>query len=111
MNVKDDFARKLADAHRSLEPSIERILRIVAPGEDRSNEPIKLLEVNHDTSPSGIVPIAFGPSADLPFPTVVVEVTPDEFELLAREELYLPSGWELGETLYQMTGEGSDGVP
>jgi hypothetical protein len=111
MNTRDDIARKLADAHRVVEPTIVRISRIRTPREEIVTEPIKLLEVNRDTSPSGIVPIAFGPSGSIPVPSVVVEITPEEFEKLSRHELKLPLGWELGETLYEAVGEAPNGGP
>jgi hypothetical protein len=104
MTVKEDTAKKQAEAHRRIEPSILRIMRIVTSGEESPAEPVKLLEVNRDTSPSGIVPIAFGPTEGVPFPSVVVEVTPDEYEKLTRNQLELPAGWKLGETLYEVAG-------
>jgi hypothetical protein len=109
MNVKEDTAKKLADAHRRIEPSILRIMRIVTSGEESPAEPVNLLEVNRDTTPSGIVSITFGPVEGVPFPSVVVEVTPDEYEKLTRNQLSLPAGWKLGETLYEVAEEASDG--
>ena len=60
MPEKNEIALRLAEAHRTMEPAINRIVRLVAAGEDESREPVKLLEVNPGTSPSGILPIAFG---------------------------------------------------
>lgn len=101
MPHKDEVARLLADAHRAIEPTISRIVRLVADREDEVREPVKLLEVNPATSPSGIFPIAF--TADpprVPYPSVVVEVTEAEFEQIASGALPLPEGWRLGDTLY-----------
>ena len=57
-----------------------QIFRITgsSDGEFRPNEPIKLLEVNENTVPAGIMPIQFGPSpaSGLNYPTIIVEVTP-----------------------------------
>jgi hypothetical protein len=41
------------------------------------------------------MPLQFGaaPSIGVPFPTVIVEVTPDEFQKIQAKELKLPSGW------------------
>jgi hypothetical protein len=111
MNAKEDVARRLAAAHREVDPSIVRIVRITTAGEENPAEPVKLLEVNPDTSPSGIVPIAFGSAGGNPFPSVVIEVTPAEFEKLRRQELQLPSGWTLGEMLYEAAGAASDAGP
>ncbi|MCC6554174.1 MAG: hypothetical protein IT372_14305 [Polyangiaceae bacterium] len=104
MPDKDDVARMLAEAHRALEPAISRIIRLLGEREDDAHEPVKLLEVNPATSPSGIFPIAF--TADpprVPFPSLVVEVTEAEFEDISTGKLSLPSGWRLGNTLYPTT--------
>jgi hypothetical protein len=101
MPDKDEVARLLADAHREIEPTIERIVRLVSQQEADAHEPVKLLEVNPATSPSGIMPIAFGADPpDVPYPSIVVEVTPDEFDRLRNGQLHLPNGWTLGDTIY-----------
>lgn len=101
MPEKNVIARLLADAHREVEPTISRIVRLLSDREDESREPVKLLEVNPATSPSGIFPIAF--TADpprVPYPSVVVEVTEKEFEQINAGALRLPEGWWLGDILY-----------
>jgi len=98
---KGSVAKVLADAHRRSEPAISRIVRVVAEEEPASHEPVKLLEVNPETSPSGIIPIAFGHDPPrIPFPSVVIEVTEAEFESILAGKLPLPDGWRLGDTLY-----------
>lgn len=73
----------------------------MADSEQDVNEPVKLLEVNPETSPSGIFPIAFGPDPPrIPFSSVIVEVTEGEFEKINAGGMPLPEGWRLGETLY-----------
>jgi hypothetical protein len=101
MPEKDQVARLLADAHREMEPAISLIIRLVVDREGEAREPVKLLEVNPATSPSGILPIAF--TADpprVPYPSVVIEVTEAEFEQIRAGSLSLPAGWHLGDTLY-----------
>ena len=101
MPHKDDVAQLLADAHREAEPEIIRIVRLVGPNEAEAREPVKLLEVNPATSPSGVMPIAFAPDPPgVPFPSVVVEVTPDEYARIAGGLLALPHDWRLGGTLF-----------
>jgi len=101
---KNEIARTLADAHRKFEPGITRIVRVVADGEDDPGEPVKLLEVNPDTSPSGIIPIAFGPvPPEIPFPSVIIEVTEGEYQDLCKGVLSLPEGWRPGDILYPGT--------
>lgn len=100
-NEKDEIAFVLAKAHQAMEPSISRIIRIVdAEREGDIGEPLKLLEVNPATSPSGIVPIAFAASPpEVPYPSVIVEVTEAEYEAILAGTLQLPAGWQLGNTL------------
>jgi hypothetical protein len=78
---------------------MKRIFRIVGPDESHPREPIKLLEVNRNTIASGIVPLHFGPHAatGVCYPTVIVEITPEEFLELQRKRLALPDHWSLGE--------------
>jgi hypothetical protein len=98
---KDEVARVLADAHRAIEPSITRIVRLVGPNEADGREPIKLLEVNAATSASGIWPIAFTPDPpQVPYGSVVVEVTPAEYHAILARTLLLPEGWQLEHDLY-----------
>lgn len=102
MPDKDDIARTLAEAHRTVEPTITRIVRIVGPAEADQREPIKLLEVNPATTPSGIWPIAFTPDPPtVPYGSVVVEVTPEEYDAIVARHLPLPYGWTLGAELYR----------
>jgi hypothetical protein len=54
MPGKDEIARVLAQAHREIEATITRIVRIVGPNEADGREPIKLLEVNTAATASGI---------------------------------------------------------
>ena len=101
MQDKSEIAKVLADAHRRFEPGITRIIRVVADREDDPTEPVKLLEVNPDTLPSGIVPIAFGPDPpDIPFASVIIDVTEGEYEDIRKGILTLPEGWQTGDTLY-----------
>jgi hypothetical protein len=95
---KDLEAQRLADAHYQLEENITAIYRLNGVAETLPNEPIKLLEVNTNTVPSGIVPLRFdpAPSIGISFPSTIVEVTPGEFQQIGRGELKLPDGWTLG---------------
>lgn len=93
---KNVVAQQLASAHKELEPGISHIFRIVSPREAESKEPIKLLEINCDTVPAGIMPVVMGPGGDILFSTLVVEVTPEEFEQLKQGQLHLPdTDWQI----------------
>lgn len=98
MPGKDDTAAELAQSHFSVEPDIVAIYRVVAAErEDQPSEPVKLLEVNKHTPPAGIRPVHFGPdpAVGIHHASVVIEVTPEEYEKVRRGELRLPNGWEL----------------
>lgn len=100
---KDGVARRLADAHYSVEPGIVHIVRVLAAPEREADarEPIKLLEVNRDTTADGIRPVYFGPHAasGIFFPSVVIEVTPEEFEGIRGDPSALPNDWRIGDDL------------
>jgi hypothetical protein len=101
MPDKDEVAAMLAGVHHEMEPGITRIVRLVGVQEADAQEPVKLLEVNPATSPSGVLPIAFAPDPPtVPYASVVVEVTPEEYERIVTGELILPNEWSVGLTLY-----------
>lgn len=72
---KDDVAKRLADAHFDIEPGITRIFKLEGQPESEGlpDTPIKLLEVNADSPPSGILPLYFGPVPDrgIPYPSAM----------------------------------------
>lgn len=113
MNNKDEQAIQLAQAHFAVEPGITRIFRLFGGPdvESKHDEPIMLLEVNRDTIPSGIMPLQFAPApaSGIHFPSVIVEVTPEEFEKITRQELKLPLGWTLGNEVDQHQALGNPG--
>ncbi len=98
---RDQIAALLAQTHRETEPSISCIRRLTSDADQDGHEPVKLLEVNPATSPSGILPVYFtaAPPA-VPYPSVVVEVTEDEYQRIIEGTLRLPAGWRLGAVLY-----------
>lgn len=104
---KEEARKRLALKHYSLEPGITHIFTLwgTPEYETRPGEPIKLLEVNTNTVPSGVMPLHFGPvpASGVPFPSVIVEVTPAEFERIKSSELKLPKDWRLGDELPKPT--------
>lgn len=109
---KDEARQKLAHAHYTHEPGITAIFTICANAahEAQPFEPIKLLEVNENTIPSGIMPLGFdaSPNNGIPFPSIIVEVTPEELEKIRRQELRLPEGWELGLLVPRSDGQNEE---
>lgn len=100
MPNKDEEARQIAEKHYQIETAITQIHRVTGSAEVEGDpsEPIKLLEVNEDTVPSGVIPVQFGPapSVGINCPSIIIEVTPEEFQRIKARELALPSGWTLG---------------
>jgi len=100
---KAEVTKKLAKNHYQAETGLRRIFRLTgsAEVEARHFEPIKLLEVNANTVPSGVLPVQFGPApaSGIPYASVIVEVSPEEFDKIQTYELKLPNGWRLGEEM------------
>lgn len=103
MPDKDEIANQLAQKHYQVEPGISKIYRLTSTPslEAYPEEPIKLLEVNEDTIPAGIMPLGFDPAPTngIPFSCVIIEVTPAEMDRIQARELPLPRGWTLGPLL------------
>lgn len=98
LGSKDDVAKRLANAHKSLDPSISGVFRLEAPGKETDpNEPIKLLEVSSNTPASGIMPVRFAPHAPsgIYYPTIIVEIHSSEWDRVLMGTLSLPQGWLL----------------
>jgi hypothetical protein len=102
MPTKNETAQLLAEAHFRLDQGITRIFRINEPDESNNLRPVKLLEVNPMTTEIGISPVGMtaDPAHGVFHSSVVVELSPREFDQLQRGELTLPHGWRLGEELF-----------
>jgi hypothetical protein len=96
MPTKDEVARRLAQLHYDIDEGMTEIIRYKNTPriEAKPDEPIKLLEVNRHTIPTGVMPLHFRalPSRGIEYPSVIVEVTPDEFRRIQARELALPDG-------------------
>ena len=100
MSDKENAALSLAQMHFRYEPGMCEIYRLIDVDADEQDpsEPIKLLEVNADTFPSGILPLGFDPiPASGNFPSVIIQVTPAEFHKVQCGELQLPAGWQISQ--------------
>jgi len=101
--MKDEVAERLAHAHYQLEPTIRLIRRLVAdPAREADpDEPIKLLEVNDATTPDGIRPVYFAPhpASGIIYPSLIVEITPQEYDQIMKNNSLLPHDWQLGEVI------------
>lgn len=96
MPSKDDAVENLVKHHFAVEPALHAVYRIVSDREQDPDEPIKLLEVNAATPPSGSVEIfTFSPSAGVPYGVQIAEITPEELERFRINPDGLPKGWDL----------------
>lgn len=63
---------------------------------DPAAQVVRLLEVTYLVPETGeFYPIEFGPTAEMPYRTVVAQVTPAEWERIQTGEMPLPAGWNL----------------
>ncbi len=100
MTVRES-ALELVQAHREAEPNLVRVVFYPDPQERE----VRLLEVIEGSLNVGeALPCRFAQDASeaVPYPVVVVELSPTEFQLLEGGKLVLPEGWaqEGREVLY-----------
>jgi len=88
-----DVATDLAKAHKAEDPETKAIY--LAGGSESSAE-VRLVEVSGSLGPSGeVLPFRFPPRSDLgvPYASVVVLLSAEDWARLERGELFLPDGW------------------
>jgi hypothetical protein len=104
-------AAALARAHYEVEPGLRAVYRLEGP--DPNDLRIKLLEVNDQTVAAGIVPVGFPahPASGLHNPSVVIEVTPQEYLAIQQKQLELPSGWQVRDAYERPDGSNHAGDP
>jgi hypothetical protein len=98
---KDQVADTLAQAHYTVELGIQQIIRLLSAEEQDDSEPIKLLVVNANTVPGGIQPLFFGPqnANGILYPSMIIEITPEEYQQLQAGALRLPNNLRLGQEI------------
>lgn len=87
-----DIARTLARAHRESDPE----LKSVYFARDPSGQEVRLVEVSGSVGSTGAaLPFRFAAREDLgvPCPSVLILLSPEEFEKLGSE-LSLPDSWQ-----------------
>ena len=89
-------ARLLIDWHFEVEPELREVYLIAPDEESTQDEPIRLLEVNDATFPTGTIEaFVFSPTDEIPFMTAIAEITPEELEFFVRNPEALPAGWDI----------------
>jgi hypothetical protein len=89
-----DAVKQLVKWHRESPQPPEKIILFPDPEEKE----IRLIEVTDllpKTSESQVYPIKFGPTTELPYDTIVAQVTPSEWQDICHGLLALPEGWDL----------------
>lgn len=99
---KLDTAKQLAKAHFDIDGDVKHIYLLEPLNEKDDKDPIKLLEVVEGTLELGVEPIVFAadPGRGIEYPSLIVEVSPAEYEDRRRLGAALKSrGWKLGPVL------------
>lgn len=92
MKAVFEVAKDLAEAHKKADPEIRQIYLV----EDPAGAEVRLIEVSSAVGYTGsIMPFRFAarPDLDIPYPSVVILLSPEEKDLLDRKELELPNTW------------------
>lgn len=87
-----EVAEDLARSHRREDPATRAIYLAPAPG----NDEVRLVEVSGSLGSAGeVLPFRFTarPDQDIPYPSVVVLLSIDEWQDLLDGKLKLPPGW------------------
>src|SRR5947209_5463216 len=109
MDEKKKIAEFLAREHFRIEPGITHIFTFWERPDHEAvpTAPIRLLVVNPDTVPSGVMPLHFGPAVanGIPYPSIIIQVTPAEYAKIEAKELTLPKGWSIKEEISRPADE------
>lgn len=85
-----DVARELATAHRAEDPDTKSVFL------SENESEVRLIEVSGSVGSSGeVLPFRFAPRPDLgvPYASVVVLLSEDDWHRIETGELALPPGW------------------
>ena len=106
MTVRDhklEVARKLASSHVAVDELVDEVFLLESASDEDKSQPIRLLEIVDGTIERGVEPIGFPAMEDkgIPFKSVIVEVSPQEFRQLKSEPfvLFRSERWTIGPRL------------
>jgi len=92
---RTDFERmveQLVHEHFEFDDRLESVIWIAHGMEPE----IRLIQVTPETFPSrDVLAFYFPPSDEVPYPLLIAQVTPDEWQMVLRGEIPLPDGWSL----------------
>ena len=98
---KFETAKKLAETHIEVDPSVQTVFLLESTNDDEEGEPIKLLEIVDATIERGIEPVYFvaDPSRGIRYPSLIVELSPNEYKTLPRPIRFRTQTWHVGREL------------
>jgi hypothetical protein len=106
-----EAAKNLAKKRYEIEDGVTQIFQIKERVDatvrvEALAAPIKLLQVNTYTPEVGVMPMHFGPApaSGIPFASIIIEVSPNEFEKIRANKLKLPEGWSIGDPFPKPSG-------
>ena len=83
-------AEALAAAHRRADPDTVKVFLALDP----AKREVRLVEVTAEAPTTmEVLPVRFRPTAEVPFPSAVVLLSPEEWDAVERREIALPDGW------------------
>jgi len=99
---KYETAKALAKAHAEVEQNLKFVFLIQPHNDQDPNDPIKLLEVVDGTIERGIEPIGFtaDSSHEIDYPSVIVEISPNEYQKYKKDGKLNFDNWTIGEELW-----------
>lgn len=93
---REEAVQALVSRHFDADPHVTRIYWIVPDEEPSPSEPIRLLEVDEASFTIGEVqPFTFGPTEEIPYPTSIALISPEEHTMIKMKPESLPKGWDL----------------
>lgn len=98
---RKSVARALAQWHLETAADIERVF-VFERDDALPGDPIRLLEVNAATVATGRVEaFVFSPTREVPYPTQIAEITPEEFEKMRRDPSQIEGAeaWSLADAI------------
>ena len=84
-------AEALAAAHRRADPDIVKLYLALDP----SQREVRLVEITTEAPTTmEVLPVRFRATPEVPLPSAVLLLSPDEWAAIKRDKIALPDGWK-----------------
>lgn len=91
-NNRESIVEKLIHDHFELDESLEKVIWV----NSETAPEIRLIQITADTLPTGdVLSFYFPPSKEIPYPLLIAQVTPKEWQKVLQDEIPLPEAWSL----------------